>query len=42
MTGAILTSDGTLEENSDIFSGNVEDNYIRLQESVKQSTINKS
>ena len=31
------TEDGTLEENSDIFSGNVEDNYIRLQENVKQS-----
>ena len=37
MTGAILTSDGTLEENSVIFFGNVEDNYNRLQESEKQS-----
>ncbi len=42
MTGAILTSDGYLDENSDMYSGYVEDNYNRFQKSVKESTINKS
>ena len=42
MTGAILTSDGYLDENSDMLSGYVEDNYNRFQKSVKESTINKS
>jgi len=37
MTGAILTSDGNLEDKSDIYSGNVDENYTLFQKSVKQS-----
>ena len=37
LTGAILTSDGNLEEKTNIYSGNVEENYSQFQEGVKKS-----
>ncbi len=36
-TGTILTSDGNLEEKTNIYSGNVEENYSQFQEGVKKS-----
>jgi uridine phosphorylase len=39
LSGTILTSDGNLAEQTDIYSGNVEKKYNQFQEGVKKSII---